>query len=116
MTVTMSPWSPDYRLLVKANFLQILHEWRVWRGPVLMVLGLSLFWHSRRLAESLTFHYASGITLGAIFGVLILGLIIHRYFGKRFSGLFASAFVISSAGGEVQTRDSILPSSRWDSM
>ena len=62
-----------------------LLERRFWRGPALVLLAAVLLFYARRLSESVTFHYASAISISMTLGVvLVLFLVWHRL-GKKSS-------------------------------
>lgn len=73
---------------------------RLWTGLAFFFAGLLLFSYSTSLAQSVSFHYAGGVTLSMTLGVLMIVLILwHRRGGGRRTGVgIVAASLLSLAG------------------
>ena len=70
---------------------------RLWAGPALFVLGWLLFAYAPVCAESVLFHYASGVALSMALGVLVIAFFVWHRTGRRRPGIFLAA-LLSSLG------------------
>lgn len=57
----------------------------------LFLIGLALFFFSKRISENELFHYFSGISIGVLGSVLILLIILIRFIPKKTTAIFAFA-------------------------
>ena len=70
---------------------------RMWTGPALFVGGLLLYAYAPFLAESVAFHYAGGVSLAMVLGVLVVVLFVWHRTGRRRPG-FLGAGLMASLG------------------
>jgi hypothetical protein len=70
---------------------------RQWGGPALVAAGLLLFAYAPALAESVAFHYASGVSIAMLVSVLLLVLFVWHRTGRRKPFLTFTA-LLSAAG------------------
>ena len=70
---------------------------RLWAGPGLFLAGVLLYLYAPTFAESVFFHYAGGVTLSMVLGVLVIVILVWHRTGRRRPG-FALAALLSTLG------------------
>jgi hypothetical protein len=69
----------------------------LWSWPALFVAGFLVFAYAPTLADSIVFHYASGVSVSMLLGVLIIVIILWQRTGSRRPGVFAAS-LLSAVG------------------
>lgn len=74
----------------------------IWWLPLLLVLGLVLLLRAGVLSERDGFYYATGSSLGVLFGVLFVGFfVVHKLVQRRWPRLLASVALVTGYVGSV---------------
>ena len=82
-------------------------DWHLWIGPAMLLFGAMLFAHAGTLASSVTFHYASCVSLFMALSVLLLLAIVFQRTGTR-GRMFAATLMTAMGVTLSAMRDSLL--------
>lgn len=77
----------------------------LWSGPLLFVCGLLLYTYAPGLAESVAFHYAGGVSVAMLLGVLVLVFFVWHRTGRRRPGVVISAVLAALGVTATAVRD-----------
>ena len=81
------PLSSESKKLLNGGGVDAYAALGLWAGPLLLFAGVVLFAYAGTLAHSIVFHYASGVSLAMLLGVLIVAILIWRTGRRRLGGV-----------------------------
>ena len=90
----------------------------LWRGPVVLLLAGLLFFYAPALSHSIVFHYASGVGIAMLLGVVVLVyVVVRRVSPQRGSGTLLAIGVGYAGGAYALVRSLGMPGwSQWPSL